>query len=60
VGGGDGRLYQLTLPGGAVTSIALDYDPASFVVGSPSFDLGFGLVHVGSVRGLLRGRVPIP
>jgi outer membrane protein assembly factor BamB len=61
VGGGDGRLYQLTLPGGAVTSIALDYDPTSFVVGAPSFDLGFGLVHVGSVRGTFYAvEVPIP
>jgi len=61
VGGGDGRLYQLTLPGGALTSIALDYDPAAFVVGAPSFDLGFGLVHVGSERGTFYAvQVPLP
>jgi len=61
VGGGDGRLYQLTLPGGALTSIPLDYDPLSFVVGAPSFDLGFGLVHVGSERGVFYAvEVPLP
>jgi len=61
VGGGDGQLYQLTLPGGALTSIALDYDPAAFVVGAPSYDTGFGLVHVGSVRGVFYAvEVPLP
>jgi hypothetical protein len=61
VGGGDGQLYQLTLPGGALTSIALDYDPAAFVVGAPSYDTGFGLIHVGSVRGVFYAvEVPLP
>jgi outer membrane protein assembly factor BamB len=61
VGGGDGRLYQLTLPAGTLTSIALDYDPTAFVVGAPSYDLGFGLVHVGSVRGVFYAvQVPLP
>jgi outer membrane protein assembly factor BamB len=61
VGGGDGRLYQLTLPAGTPTSIALDYDPTSFVVGAPSYDLGFGLIHVGSVRGVFYAvQVPLP
>jgi hypothetical protein len=61
VGGGDGRLYQLAVFGGALTSIALDYDPTSFVVGAPSYDLGFGLIHVGSVRGVFYAvQVPLP
>ncbi len=61
VGGGDGKLYQLATPGGAITSLALDYDPLSFVVGAPSFDLGFGLVHVGSERGVFYAvQVPLP
>lgn len=61
VGGGDGRLYQLTFPAGTPTSIALDYDPTSFVVGAPSYDLGFGLIHVGSVRGVFYAvQVPLP
>jgi len=57
----DGRLYQLTLPGGALTSIALDYDPGAFVVGAPSYDTGNNLVHVGSVRGVFYAvQVPLP
>ena len=61
VGGDDGRLYQLTLPGGALTSIALDYDPGAFVVGAPSYDTGNNLVHVGSVRGVFYAvQVPLP
>ncbi len=61
VGGSDGRLFQLALPGGALTSIALDYDPTAFVVGAPSYDLGFGLVHVGSEHGVFYAvQVPLP
>jgi len=61
VGGGDGRLYQLTLPGGALTSIALDYDPPAFVVGAPSYDLAYDMVHVGSVRGVFYAvQAPLP
>ena len=61
VGGGDGRLYQLETPTGATRSIALDYDPPAFVVGAPSLDLGFNLVHVGSVRGVFYAvQVPLP
>ena len=61
VGGNDGKLYELTLPGGAVKALPLDYDPGAFVVGAPSFDSGFGLVHVGSVRGVFYAvQVPLP
>jgi hypothetical protein len=61
VGGDDGMLYQLTLPGGALTSIPLDFDPGAFVVGAPSYDRGFDLVHVGSVRGVFYAvEVPLP
>lgn len=61
VGGGDGRLYQIQTGSGAVTSIPLDDDPASFGVGAPSLDVGFNLVHVGSVRGTFYAvQVPLP
>jgi outer membrane protein assembly factor BamB len=61
VGGSDGVLYELALPSGSVKPLALDYDPISFTVGAPSFDSGFDLVVVGSVRGVFYGvQVPLP
>ena len=61
VGGGDGKLYELALPVGSVKSLPLDYDPTGFVVGAPSFDSGFDVVLVGSVRGVFYGvQVPLP
>jgi hypothetical protein len=61
VGGDDGQLYQLETPTGAIRSVALDFDPPAFVVGAPSLDLGFNLVHVGSVRGVFYAvQVPLP
>lgn len=61
VGGSDGKLYQVAIPGGTVTSLALDFDPPGFVVGAPSYDSTYGLVHVGSVRGVFYAvEVPIP
>jgi len=61
VGGGDGKLYQLLTSDGTIRSLALDYDPVSFVVGAPSFDIGFDMVHVGSVRGVFYAvQVPLP
>jgi hypothetical protein len=61
VGGGDGKLHQLRTSDGAVQSLALDYDPTAFVVGAPSLDLDFNLVHVGSVRGVFYAvQVPLP
>jgi hypothetical protein len=61
VGGGDGRLYQIEVPTGTVSSLALDYDPGLFVVGAPSLDVGFGIVHVGSEHGTFYAvRVPLP
>jgi outer membrane protein assembly factor BamB len=61
VGGGDGKLYELALPGGSVKSLPLDYDPTGFQVGAPSFDSSFLLVHVGSVRGTFYAvQVPLP
>lgn len=61
VGGGDGRLYELALPGGSVKTLDLDFDPTSFTVGAPSFDSGFDFVLVGSVRAVFYGvQVPLP
>jgi outer membrane protein assembly factor BamB len=61
VGGSDGKLYQIAVATGAVRSLALDYDPGGFVVGAPSYDTGFDLVLVGSVRGVFYAvQVPLP
>ena len=61
VGGGDGRLHEIDTQTAAHKTLALDYDPATFVVGAPSLDIGFGLVHVGSERGTFYAvRVPLP
>ena len=61
VGGGDGRLHEIDTQTAVHKTLALDYDPATFVVGAPSLDIGFGLVHVGSERGTFYAvRVPLP
>jgi hypothetical protein len=61
VGGGDGRLHEIDTQTAAHKTLALDYDPATFVVGAPSLDIGFGLVHVGSERATFYAvRVPLP
>ena len=61
VGGGDGQLHQLDVVAQTHKTLALDYDPGLFVVGAPSLDAGFGMLHVGSVRGTFYGvRVPLP
>jgi outer membrane protein assembly factor BamB len=61
VGGGDGRLHEIDTQTAAHKTLALDYDPPTFVVGAPSLDIGFGLVHVGSERGTFYAvRVPLP
>jgi len=61
VGGGDGKLYEIALPGGGLKSLALDYDPTGFTVGAPSFDNGFDLVLAGSTRGVFYAvQVPLP
>lgn len=51
VGGGDGRLHQLRLSDGAVTSVQLGAGDAA--VGSPSFDVVNQLAYVGSESGVL-------
>ena len=55
VGAGDGRLYQLDLSvdptDPTVTSVGLGDGTAA--IGSPSFDVTTGLVHVGSEAGVL-------
>jgi outer membrane protein assembly factor BamB len=61
VGGGDGRLYQIEIPTGTSSTLALDYDPAAFVVGAPSLDVALGILHVGSEHGTFYAvQVPIP
>ena len=61
VGGGDGRLHEIDTQTAAHKTLALDYDPVTFVVGAPSLDIGFRLVHVGSERGTFYAvRVPLP
>jgi hypothetical protein len=61
VGGGDGRLHEIDTQTAAHKTLALDYDPATFVVGAPSLDIGFRLVHVGSERGTFYAvSVPLP
>lgn len=51
VGGGDGRLHQLRLSDGQVTSVQLGAGDAA--VGSPSFDVVNQLAYVGSESGVL-------
>jgi len=65
VGGGDGRLYQLDVsladPGPTRRFVDLDFDPTGFEVGVPSLDIGFNVLHVGSVRGVFYAvQVPLP
>jgi N-acetylneuraminic acid mutarotase len=62
VGGGDGRLYQLSYGGAApvVTSVLLG-GSASVAVGSPALDVGTGLVYVGTDAGIVYAvRVALP
>lgn len=49
VGGGNGRLYQLQLSDGSVSSVQLS--PNNVSIGSPSFDVTNNLVYVGSEAG---------
>ena len=51
VGGGDGRLHQLRLADGAVTSVQLGAGDAA--VGSPGFDVVNQLAYVGSESGVM-------
>jgi len=61
VGGGDGRLHQIDTATMVHKTLPLDYDPGTFVVGAPSLDIGFRLVHVGSDRGTYYAvQVPLP
>jgi len=59
VGGSDGSLYQIDVLGGPLESVPLGNGQA--VVGAPSLDRGFDLVHVGSEAGIFYAvAVPLP
>jgi hypothetical protein len=61
VGGGDGQLHEIDTQTAVHKTLPLDYDPATFVVGAPSLDVGFRLLHVGSERGTFYAvEVPLP
>jgi outer membrane protein assembly factor BamB len=61
VGGGDGSLHEIDTQTAAHKTLALDYDSAVFIVGAPSLDIGFALIHVGSEHGSFYAvRVPLP
>ena len=61
VGSSDGRLYELTLGGGAPTAKSLALGAGTAAVGAPGFDTLNGLLQVGSDLGAVYAvSVPLP
>jgi hypothetical protein len=59
VGGSDGNLYQFDVLGGPVETVTLGNGQA--VVGAPSLDRVFSLIHVGTEAGIFHAvQIPLP
>ena len=61
VGGSDGKLYQIDVSGTTPVLKSVQLGGGSALVGAPSFDRGFGLVHVGTAAGVFYAvQIPLP
>jgi hypothetical protein len=61
VGGSDGKLYQIDVSGASAVLKSVTLGDGSALVGGPSLDRGFNLVHVGTAAGIFYAvQVPLP
>jgi len=60
-GGSDGKLYQIDVSGAAPVVKSVQLGDGSALVGAPSLDREFDLVHVGTAAGVFYAiQIPIP
>jgi hypothetical protein len=60
-GGSDGRLYQIDVSGAAPVITSVQLGDGSALVGAPSLDREFDIVHVGTAAGVFYAvEIPLP